>query len=290
MEFNISLLSENNNKNNNKNKRCYLIEITDEVTVWSIEKRYKEIYELKEALTKHFSYNFSSFPSKHLIYSYSQTVLNHRLEGFIIFFATIATNSCMLTSEIFKNFIRTNIYLETFENIRQADKLRDSFLKSKDLEIQVTNLLEDCNFLEQEITNLQNKNNIIVRNIKEIKSKNSENLQLFEQAKTLKLQSSREKNKSIHHCNELADLYLQLKRHIVLVKILKSNSKDRLNNMQTIILELESELTTINELVTKISDPVLKDKYHVEEYQAINLLYQDKIKDQLEVLNTSNKK
>lgn len=285
MEFNVSLLP-----HNSSNKRHYLIEITDEVTVWSVEKRYQEIYDLKKHLSEKNNFKFTSFPSKCLVNSYRADILSYRLTGFKTFFGIISQHTHMLQSEAIKNFIRTNIYLETFENIRQADQLRDSFIKSKDLEIKVASLLEDCDFLDQEITSLTHKNNILVRNIKEIKNKNSENLQLFEQAKILKLQSSREKNKSIYHCNELEDTYIQLKRQIILVKILKSNSKDRLTSMQTKTLELEAELIAINELVNKISDPVLKDKYNLEDYQAINRLYQDKIKDQLELLNNSSYK
>ncbi len=57
MKFKISLLK-------NTNKRNYLIEITDEVTVWCIEKRYQEIYDLKEELSKKYLFKFGDFKNK----------------------------------------------------------------------------------------------------------------------------------------------------------------------------------------------------------------------------------
>ncbi len=275
MKFKISLLK-------NTNKRNYLIEITDEVTVWCIEKRYQEIYDLKEELSKKYLFKFTSFPKKKLRDSYTEKTLKDRIEGFTTFFGLISQNTFMLTSSIFKNFIRSNIYLETYENIREADQLRDSFSKSKELEVKIISLLDDCNFLEDEITSLSSKNSILTKNIKEIQGKNIENLNLFHQAKDLKLQSTREKNKSIEHIKDLDALYLQLKKQVVMVKILKSNTVERLNNLRDRTIELETELIAINVLVDKISDPVLTNRYHIDTYQQINKLYLEKIKTQLE--------
>ena len=79
MNFKINLLK-------NNNKRNYLIEITDEVTVWCIEKRFQEIFILKEDLAKKFSYKFTSFPKKQITNSYSDETFKNRLDGFSIFF------------------------------------------------------------------------------------------------------------------------------------------------------------------------------------------------------------
>ena len=74
MEFNVSLLP-----HNSSNKRHYLIEITDEVTVWSVEKRYQEIYDLKKHLSEKNNFKFTSFPSKCLVNSYRADILSYRL-------------------------------------------------------------------------------------------------------------------------------------------------------------------------------------------------------------------
>ena len=195
MNFKISLLK-------NNNKRNYLIEITDEVTVWCIEKRFQEIFILKEDLAKKFSYKFTSFPKKQITNSYSDETLKNRLDGFSIFFGIISQHQFMTNSEIFRNFVRSNIYLETYENIRQADQLRDSFIKSKELEVRIGCLLDDCKFLDDEILSLSGKNSILVKNITDINNKNNGNLDLFRDAKQMKLQSSREKNKSIQYFKE----------------------------------------------------------------------------------------
>ncbi len=284
MQFNVTLL-------NNNEKRYYLIEITDEVTVWCVEKRFKELYLLKEALSKKFNYKFTSFPKKRLTYSYRSDILNQRLTGFNLFFGTIANLNYMLGSDIFQNFIRSNVYLETYENIRQADQIRDSFVKSKELQHKVASILSDCQFLDDEIKALQGKNEILIRNLQDIQTKNGENLDLFVQAKDLKLSSSREKNKSIQYLKELDDLYATLRRQIVLVNVLKSSTIERLDCLRDNTIELEADLLTINVKVDKISDPVLTHKFHLAEFQAINQLYLEKINGQIKKITpNSNQK
>ena len=46
-------------------------------------------------------------------------------------------------------------------------------------------------------------------------------------------------------------------------------------------MELETELVVINGLVSKISDTVLTDKFHLDEYKQINKRYLEKIREQL---------
>lgn len=283
MDFSVTLLK-------NKSKRMFLIEIRDEVTVWSVEKRFSEIYNLKESITELFKYRFNKYPKKRFVHHYRDDVLQNRLDGINTFFLTIGQRKDMYDSQVFQNFIRSNIYLETYENLRQADELRNSFIKSKELELRTQGLLDDCNFLNDEITALQGKNDILIRNIKEIESKNGENLSLFTEAKDLKLKSSREKNNTFMNIIELDTLYYNLRRHIVLVKILKSSSVERLHTLRDKIVELETDLLTINSIVNKIEDPVLTKKFHLDDYKIINNIYQEKIRIQLDNLNLSNNK
>ncbi len=274
MKFNVTLL-------NNNEKRYYLIEITDEVTVWSVEKRFQELYLLKEALSNRFNYKFNRFPKRLLFNSYRSDILQKRLQSISHFLATIGELDFMVNSDLFQNFIRSNIYLETYENIRQADLIRDSFIKSKELQLKVNGVLDDCYLLEDEITALGDKNQILIKNIKDVEAKNQANLNLFVEAKQLKLASSREKNQSIQHFKDLDELYIQLKRQIVLVNVLKSSTVERLNNLRDNTVELEGDLLAVHNLVETISDPVLKHKFYLAEYQAINKLYLDKITKQL---------
>ncbi len=283
MNFNISILNDNG-------KRMYLIQINEESATWSIEKRFSEILKLKEDLSRQFGQHFKNFPKKRLTNHYREDVIKKRLCGINIFFTNVSLHNEMINSSIFQNFIRSDIQLETLEDLKQSEQIKSNFCKSKELEEGLIELENELNFLNDDISEVVEKSNTLNENIKKLKLKNCENIAFFNKLKELKVKNNKEKNLTIENLSELDNTYITLKRQIILVKILQSQSFERLGNMLNTVNKLDKQLLDINQVICKVDDTFITNKFKLENLQRINDIYLNKIKGELENLNIFNLK
>lgn len=269
------------------NKKCYLVEITDEGSVWSVLKRYRQFYELKKHLNNKYDIHLPEFPKRRLYDSYKESTLVHRVSLLQKFLDYLSSNTTIIKEDpLTKRFIRSDIYLESYEELKLADNLRNSFSASTELEGKISLLLEEGEFLKQELDSLVEKHQILTKNIIEMKERNSAQIDSLKGSIDTKKKCQQARVECTQNIQQLNQLFQSLRQKTCLVKVVHSQSKDKLQEYKTQSVELRRQLDSVDTQLSKINCYFLDKNWNLSDYHRILDMFQTKINPQINNLLT----
>lgn len=259
----------------------YLLQITENWTTWYISKRYKQIYNLKISLEVELGVKWDRFPRKRLFNSYRDEVLRYRCGKFEEYFNYLTSLPEVMGSSLFGKFVKSDIFLYSYQEIGQSDTLYQGLRESRELENKVSLLIEELKDQKLKLTNLIEKVDIISGNVENIFGKNSKILEELCMIDGDRIKTHGEKLELISSIGELDDLYKSLRQGCRLIRGGNSQHEEKLSGYSNEAIKLEDDFDRINGLIVKLDDRYVNHYWKHVEYRQINELISKKLKKDL---------
>ena len=259
----------------------YLLQITENWTTWYISKRYKQIYNLKSILEGELGVKWDSFPRKRLFNSYKDEVLRYRCRRFEEYFNYLTSLPEVIGSSLLVKFLKSDIFLYSYQEIGQSDTLCQGLRDSRELETKVSFLIEELETQKLKLTNLIEKVDIISSNVENIFGKNSKILEELGMIDGDRIKTHGEKLELISSIGELDNLYKSLRQKCRLIRGGNSQHEEKLSGYSNEAIKLEDDFDRINGLIVNLDDRYVNHYWKHVEYRQINELISKKLKRDL---------
>mgnify|MGYP000291153573 FL=1 len=172
MQINVSLQN-----NEFKDRKVFILDIINDITSWKISKRYSQILELHENFKNIYSLSIE-FPKKKMFGSMNRDIIIKRASEFNKYFESILQIDKIKKSSHLSLFIRTDIYLEHFGELRDAydiksiitsiNKLKNHIKYTEEsnskLLYELNEYTKRCNIIKNDLSHFYDKLEIIDRN------------------------------------------------------------------------------------------------------------------------------
>jgi phenylalanyl-tRNA synthetase alpha subunit len=222
--------------------------------------------------------------------SYSDETLKKRtlqIQAFLD--ALISKNTEILKDSFVRNFVRTDLYLESYEDVQIADTIKNSLNSSKDLDSRLDHLVQEGSDIKREINGLLEEYTRIESCLSQLKVKTSENVQTLETNVSTKKTDQRARNECIRCIQMMNSEFKELRQRMSLVRVNETHSRDKLDLYQEKSGKLKGELELLNQYIDKVNCRFLNNNWHIEEYRIIISTFNDKINHNIkEVMNWHN--
>jgi chromosome segregation ATPase len=259
-------------------KRCYLVEVIEDGSSWFVTKRYKQFRELKRHIDRTYRYVLPKFPNRCVFNSYTEDTLKKRtsqIQSFID--ALVSKNPNILKDSFVHNFVRTDLYLESYEDVQIADTIKNSLNSSKDLDSRLNQLIQEGVDIKREITDLLEDYTNIEKCLTTLKTKTTQNVQTLETNVSTKKTDQRARNECIRCIQVMNSEFKELRQRMSLVRVNETHNRNKLDIYQEKSGKLKGELELLNQYIEKVNCRFLNNNWHIEEYRVIISTFNDKI-------------
>lgn len=165
------------------NPKVFLIHLGIHKTTWTILKRYSDMYALYKELEPiiHERVFFPQFPKRHLFGSHTEAKLNARKIKLTVWLNTIILDERLRTSEPFQTFIRTDLYLDSYQELKQVEKAHTHMRTVRDLQRRIVEKHSTGDVVIEKLTEMLENTRTNVARLGEIRDRNAQYIQRMEE-------------------------------------------------------------------------------------------------------------
>lgn len=247
-----------------KDRKIFILDIIDDITCWKITKRYSQILELHENFKNIYSLSIE-FPKKKFFGSMNKETVIKRASEFNKYFDSILQIDKIKKSSYLSLFIRTDIYLEHFGELRDAydiksivssiNKLKNTIKYSEESNSKLLHELNEyikrCDKIKNDLSHFYDRLDIIDRNsLTIVNTKTVANIDrknALEQIDNI--------NNSINEIFDFIDEMINKKNYPTDMHKLDNS----ISNISIMIKSIDNMILDIND--TRITDAINSNKY-----------------------------
>ena len=274
--------------NTAKSPKIYLLELTRDQVSWQVLKRYKQFRDLhvsfKKLKREGYQYCFHQFPKRHLSNSYRPETVAELVTLLQEYCEYLVHNSYLTNHSLFLDFIHSDIYLDSYQTLKEAEALQKDIEKTKELSTRLQQLQEDITSGQQEHESVSDKYQILLKNTTELSQQTQDVYHRLSTGNNRNRQSYTIKKQLHEEICSINDQYTTLRCHLSLTGTKQTQTKNKLETIKQTLLELTDMVRDTTQRIQALEDACLLHSWNHEEYQRIHHQISDNISSKLSVL------
>lgn len=272
--------------NNDNSPKIFLLEVTRDEVCWQVLKRYRQFRELHSAFkkTELVGYKFNKFPRKHMVNSYQPEVVTERVKLLNNYCQYLISNQWLVGHTLFTDFVHSDIYLDSYQNLKTATSIRRDIDATQDLAKQLCQLQEDLTVSQMEHDSVSGKYQILLKNTTELMSQATEISQRLTSGGVKHKQTHGIKKQLHDEINRINEQYQSLRCHLSLTKPKQTQSKTTLEGLKRTLFGLTEAVQEAADRISGLEDTCLQHSWNHEEYLRLHQLIDTNVSTNLSKL------
>ena len=242
MEITVELFQENIDAGNPK---VYVIQLNTCDTSWSVLKRFTDLHSLHKVLlpTIRNYPHFPKFPKRQLGGSYNQKTLETRKIRFTIWLEAILRTSCLHTHRAFQTFIQSDIYLESYHDLKKSQTLRIQNTTAHELKSRINTQMDLCETFLRDVEIIKDQGEIIMRNLNELNKTNETYIESLQYDNSRSLHIPHQLVSSI---DDTKHTLYEIREDLEVTALKKQQVGQSIGNFRQTVLTLRDEVNSLD--------------------------------------------
>lgn len=277
--------------NYSKSPKIYLLEIQNDNVTWHVLKRFQQFRELHESFKnirrEGYQYRFTKFPRRMIMNSYKDDTISERVALLTDYFTYLTSDSQLSEHTILDTFIHSDIYLDSYQTLKEADALMNDIEKSRKLRHQLQRLYEDVETQETEYHSVGDKYSILKRNATNLLEQIQDVHQRLESGNNKSKQTHNIKREIHENIKQVSQQYNTLRCHLSLTESKQVQTKSNLEQLKQTVLQLTDMVEDATIRIRLLEDTCLERSWNCDEYGRINHQIHQNITEKLAEMETT---